>query len=363
MYYTMGDGGLSGFGRTGLDLALDSAGMTTDITVRRGGWQQLVVDAIMRYATSVRTEDDLTWMSRLPTRNCYSALRALGIDPTPICVRFTAEDWASIQAYVASTLSEAETEKWDHATCEVRALVDGGGSVCTAADGSTRVTCYHTDGSGPTVLASGPCPAGTGGMVQIQRQRLPSEAESLLAKPRVGTVIGKVVDETGAVVARAKVTLGPPAGSFVTAGAYTSGTTASNGTLLIQKAAGTYDLVVEATGYSKLVVSGVVLTSGTVTNLGSLRVLVPVSDVVEQEDVVTCEAGQTLDPATGLCMEVVTCEAGQTLDPATGLCVATEAKTDEEPKWYSSPWVWVIGGVVVLGGGYLAWNAWGKKAA
>lgn len=347
-------GGFGGFGDVGTDwknwIRASFRGTTPGLST-----------ATMIYDHAVSRPADVdAWIARLPSMSCAEMARSIGqsFDTTAICAAFdeiVPGGWNTAREDIRLELAAAESRKWETATCSDRAVTDGGGSVCTADDGAQQVRCYNPrTGVVDTYPAGTRCPGGTGGMPVTFVSR-PKEMTTTVSSGTGKPVLqGRVVDPDGVPVAGATVRLTAVGGSM--GAALKSTTTDASGMFSMQPSAGTYDLVVGMAGFNNVRFSPITVPSSGTTTTADL-VLETTATIGGGDDLPpsSCPEGQVLDTLTGECVDIGSaCPEGQMLDSATGTCVPVS--TDEEgtgaKPWYKSPWTWVIGGAVVVGGVY-----------
>lgn len=270
---------------------------------------------------------------------------------------------------IASQITEMILEGY------ARPVAEGGGFVVEEARaGLTGRLCLCPGSSlseayDPTVtarmrseappLADGRCPPGTGGVplpVPVQLvARVPSREMYVIRSPTLG-ISGRVVDSAGAPVAGATVSVGPPAGRPGGAGSFANVTTAADGRFSIVRKAGTYDLQITATGYQSTSAAGVIVTTTGITNMGDVPVAAegepPVTDPCMDSANAWMEecGGDGVPPGADPCAD----SANAWMVECGGS--GTRPKTEVEKPWYSSPWVWVAGGLVLLVGVYAVYK-------
>lgn len=197
-------------------------------------------------------------------------------------------------------------------------------------------------------LANGRCPAGYGGVPVSAPMMYTAPIIPHFVPSTTTGIAGRVVDASGAPVAGATIWIPP----------FTRAATAADGRFSIVRKAGTYSLSVSKAGYQDVPAFDVTVTSGGVTTLSDVVLLVAGAvDEERDEGLPRCPPGTALDPATGAC---VSAEAPpDCADPANAWmveCGGSGTYKVEEP-WYKSPWVWVAGGLVLLAGGYAVYKA------
>lgn len=360
----LGGDGFGAFGAIAWDTVFSRAGYraSTGEWTRPAGWQQKLIEALFNNRASDPPNME-TWPKGL---DCYGMARSIGLgyDAPAICSRI-GPVWAEIQTYIAAKIAAEAAAMWEDATCNDRVVAEGGGSICTAADGTTRVSCYHTDGSEPTILASGPCPPGTGGvpprfvsksMVKLRTPTLiPPSGSKTTDKP---VVVGRIVGPDGVAIAGALVKFKPP--GVVLLMAVKSATTDASGAFSFTTSAGDYELLVSAAGFKDATFAPITVPSGGGTlDLHDLPLEMTMAPAPP-----TCPEGQVLNPVMGVCEAApplpLGCPEGQVPDPETGECKAAVAPSK---PWYKTGWgigLMIAGGAAVLGGGYLLLRG-GKK--
>lgn len=286
------------------------------------------------------------WVASLPSKSCADLARSIGqsFDTTAICAAFdealgvaSGVGWNVVREEIRLDLAAAEAKRWETATCADRVVADGGGSVCTAGDGLQQVRCYNpTTGVMDTYADNRRCPGGTGGMPRtltvVARPKVLQTLRPVVAPgPSKPVVSGYVVGPDGTGIVGANVQLRQPMvepGAMMISTFAPSTTTDFSGAFLLEPKPSTYEVVVTATGFNEAVFGPITVPATGSVDVGALAL----------------EATAVLPPPP------VECSEGKVLDPVTGECVA--APVVAKP-WYKSPLVWVIGGVVVVGGGYL----------
>lgn len=236
-----------------------------------------------------------------------------------------------------------------------------GKSITTAPSPSAFVTPSTTTSKGapvPSAIDAGPQTIGVG---------VPKSY-----------IEGVVVGETGFPVRAATVRFTIP--GVATIGRTKMAETTVEGRFRLDLSAGEYVLTVQATDYEDTTFGPYGLSTGETLDVGEL--VLPSVDRMP-----ICGDGMTEDPDTGECVPIAptdTCGEGYVFDPAagcvpvedavtcpegyqpteSGLCVAIEPVDDGDESdgeaakpWYKSPLVWVGGGLLLLGGGYLVYRA------
>lgn len=343
----------------------------------QSGWESLLRSAmskarpgleianVLNAKASPSPSDPGAWLHSLPSMTCEAVARSIGrgTEVDALCAAFDrvlapdaaiGSGWTVAKSLITSNLAEDEATKWSEATCQQRPDADGGGEICTAADGAKQVRCYNAaTGEWEAHLAGTRCP--TSGALRAPLTVVKTQPKFTPTVPGAGgelaTVQGRIVDDAGTSVSGATVVIGPPAGPVVMATSYKSAVTGATGAFAIQQKPGTYELRIKRSGFPDVVVPGLVVPGAGTLNLSTLTVPATIG----------CPAGQVLDPITGACIPAPAgCPTGQVLDPITGSCV--EPKSGAARPWYKSPWPWVaLGGVVLAGGGYLLWRARRQK--
>jgi len=149
-------------------------------------------------ASPPSTGDAVTaWLAQVPSMTCAQIARSIGLAYATemLCAAFdlalavepAGAGWGVIREEVRAEIAAAEALESADATCADRAIADGGGSVCTSADGAQQVRCYNPDTGSMSIFPSGsPCPPGMGGVPRSARTsvaRRPGVQERTLVLP------------------------------------------------------------------------------------------------------------------------------------------------------------------------------------
>lgn len=327
---------------------------------------------LLSHAATPPADGD-AWVAALPTMSCSEMCRSIGLgyDAAAICAAFdealgvsSGQGWLIARQDLVYDLAAEEAKKWEVATCADRASTDGGGAICTARDGSTQIRCFNNADPtlAPVVMASGRCPAGTGGMAAGPGvvTRGTTVVRTTMAVVTTG-LRGRVVDSAGRGIAGAAVVLAPavPAGTramLTPTNRLQQSTADASGNFTVKAAPGSYDVTVSATGYTPMKSAGVVVGATGITD-GGVVTMSPVADAA---------AAAAAEEAARQAREAAAAQAAADAAAAAEMerqRQAALAKTEEEEAWYKSPWVWLIGGAVVIGGSYLVWQSMQEKKA
>ena len=292
------------------------------------------------------------WVRRLLTLSCADAARSIGRGSmtAEICTAFdnvlvdgaSGSGWPAAQAMITEGLAAQDAIKWRRATCLDRADADGGGEVCTAADGSQQVRCWNSaTGAWDNYSADHRCP-GYGGSVAPGIAPVAKTVTATFSPSATSGLKGRVTDSSGAGVSGAQVRV------RLASGFGASTTTDAAGNFVLTLSVGTYTLLITSPS-GNASVSNVTVSAANTTDIGSILVKSG-----------PAWSGGSLTPTGG----PTSCPSGQLLDPVTGLCIEQKTGAVASRPWYKAWWFWVpVGTVVVVGGSYLAWRATRKEHA
>lgn len=232
-----------------------------------------------------------------------------------------------------------------------RSVADGGGVAF-----GLRCLCPMTSpeaGASAQRRVDERCPAGTGGVpatapvvVGIKTKPEMNVFVNLPKPPgsdvRTATIKGRVVDAAGVGIPGASVVVSPEGGGPVGPGMSASVVAGADGAfsadVVPRGGSSTIAVSVEAAGYVGATASGVSAVKGQITE----GVVIPLAAAVAGGG-----GGGGGDGGGG-----AYCPEGFVLASDGVSCVALGEKSDEGPRpWYKNKWTYIIGGVVIVGGG------------